>query len=253
MPVSYLSGRAKAARVSDASIGTSSVARRPLPPAAITTICLCVRFPRNVMGVAWPLASRRITQSSLPVFESKARKRLSFVPAIKTSPPAVAIEPPRFGTPVLGIPFASNSSTTPRGTFQAILIGFGGDGGDVLAGDRDSGERRRLDGKWLSGPSGLSRQFTRQHGALFDREQGFARKPIEYEDKSHFCHLNDDGNFTSSLANSYQTRGRRRVMIPEVVMNHLEIPNELACRGVQRHERVAEQILTSAVRTVKIV
>src|SRR5207244_939289 len=73
------------------------------------------------MGVACPLASSRVTQSSFPVSESKARKRLSLVPAMKTSPPAVAIDPPRLGTPVLGMPFASSSSTTPRGHFQAKL------------------------------------------------------------------------------------------------------------------------------------
>src|SRR5436309_13287490 len=72
------------------------------------------------MGVACPLASSRVTQSSFPVSESKARKRLSLVPAMKFSPPAVAIDPPRLGTPVLGMHFASSSSTTPRGTFQAI-------------------------------------------------------------------------------------------------------------------------------------
>src|SRR5215471_1724481 len=58
-------------------------------------------------------------QSSLPLFESTARKRLSFVAAIKTSPPAVAIGPPMFRRPVFFFP-SGNSSVTPSGTFQAI-------------------------------------------------------------------------------------------------------------------------------------
>src|SRR5215471_9396714 len=57
-------------------------------------------------------------QSSLPLFESTARKRLSFVAAIKTSPPAVAIGPPMFKRPVFFLP-SGNSSVTPNGTFHA--------------------------------------------------------------------------------------------------------------------------------------
>src|SRR5215471_5073768 len=47
----------------------------PPGPTAITTNCFCVCFPQYVMGVACPLVSSWVTQSSLPVFESNARKR----------------------------------------------------------------------------------------------------------------------------------------------------------------------------------
>src|SRR5215813_4127197 len=57
--------------------------------------------------------------SSFPVLESKARKRLSFVAAMKTRPPAVAIGPPILRRPVAFLP-SGNSSVIPRGTFQAI-------------------------------------------------------------------------------------------------------------------------------------
>src|SRR5438552_989990 len=57
--------------------------------------------------------------SSLPVFESKARNRLSFVAAMKTRPPAVAIGPPMLRRPVFFFPSGS-SSVMPRGTFHAM-------------------------------------------------------------------------------------------------------------------------------------
>src|SRR5262245_23539461 len=94
------------------------------PPAAITTNCLPVVFPLKVIGVACPLAGSFVIQSSLPVSLSNARKRLSFVAAMKTRPPAVTIEPPRFGDPVGEMPRFSRSSTTPSGTCQRSLPVF---------------------------------------------------------------------------------------------------------------------------------
>src|ERR1051326_1061629 len=83
------------------------------PPAAITTYCFLVFFEKNVMGVACPLAGRRTVHSSFPVSLSKARKRLSSVAPMNTSPPAVTMEPPILDVPVGGTPFASSASTTP--------------------------------------------------------------------------------------------------------------------------------------------
>src|SRR2546430_4123640 len=57
--------------------------------------------------------------SSLPVFESKARKRLSLVAPMNTRPPAVAMGPPMLKRPVFCLA-GGNSSVTPSSTFQAI-------------------------------------------------------------------------------------------------------------------------------------
>ncbi len=53
------------------------------------------------MGAECALASNLVTHNSAPVFESKARKRLSVVAPMKTKPPAVARLPPILGRPVL--------------------------------------------------------------------------------------------------------------------------------------------------------
>src|SRR5215475_3321449 len=87
------------------------------PPAATTTYCFPF-FPWKVMGVAWALAGRRVTQSSRPVSLSNARKRRSLVAPMKTRPPAVTMEPPILAVPVGGNPFAISSSTTPSTTRQ---------------------------------------------------------------------------------------------------------------------------------------
>src|SRR5437870_3169031 len=70
-----------------------------LGPTAITTNCLLIFLLRYVIGVAWAFASRVATHNSLPVFASNARKRLSVVPPMNTTP-AETIEPPRLGVPV---------------------------------------------------------------------------------------------------------------------------------------------------------
>src|SRR6202044_272002 len=50
----------------------------------------------------------------------KRTKRLSLVPPINTTPPAVTIGPPCPNAPVLWMPAASSSSVTPSGTRHAI-------------------------------------------------------------------------------------------------------------------------------------
>src|SRR2546421_5957098 len=107
----YSSGSANATRVSD-----TFPLKYPPPPAAITTNCLPDFLPRYVTGVACALASRSPAHSCSPVRESNARKRLSIVAPINTTPPSVTIVPPRLGVPVA----AFSSSTTPSGTFQTI-------------------------------------------------------------------------------------------------------------------------------------
>src|SRR5665213_245569 len=59
----------------------------------------------------------RASHNPLPVFESNARKRLSLVAPMNSSPPAVAIEPPMFKRPVFCLP-AGSSSVTPKGIFH---------------------------------------------------------------------------------------------------------------------------------------
>src|SRR5712671_6534289 len=107
----YSSGSANATSASD-----TFPLKYPPPPAAITTNCLPVFLPMYVIGVACALASRVAAHSCSPVFASNPRKRSSIVAPINTTPPAVTIEPPRFGVPVV----VFSSSTTPSGTFQAI-------------------------------------------------------------------------------------------------------------------------------------
>ena len=50
-----------------------------------------------------------------------------------------------------------------------------------------------------------------------------------------------------------QVRRRAGIVIPDVVVHHLEVPTKLSGRGVKRHQRIAEQSRTLAIRAVEIV
>src|ERR1700682_3093252 len=88
------------------------------------------------MGVALAASTSLVTQSSLPVRASSARKRASIDAPMNTRPPAVVMLPPLgSGGPVFGTPRASSSSKDPNGvrhatspefTFTAMISPQGG-------------------------------------------------------------------------------------------------------------------------------
>src|SRR5438105_2557203 len=98
-------------------VGSGSVMPPP-PDAVIATYCLPF-FAWYVIGTAIALLSSFVAQSSFPVLASNARKRLSFVAPMNTTPPAVAMEPPILMRPVFFFPSGS-SSVTPNVTCHAI-------------------------------------------------------------------------------------------------------------------------------------
>src|SRR5688572_3201773 len=71
------------------------------------------------MGSALPRRSSLVTHSCLPFFTSRARKRLSSVEAMKTSPLAVATGPARAGRPVFCLSVGS-CSVIPSGICHAM-------------------------------------------------------------------------------------------------------------------------------------
>src|SRR5438094_10396566 len=97
----------------------------PPPAAAMTTYC-APSLPMYVIGVALPLAGSSVTQSSLPVFASNARNRLSTVAPMKTRPLAVAMLPPMLRMPLFSpaSPSSASSSLIPSGTLQAMSPEF---------------------------------------------------------------------------------------------------------------------------------
>src|ERR1700733_5144566 len=101
--------------------------------ATMATYCLPFLLS-NVMGLEFASFSSLVTHSSLPVLESKARKRWSIVAPMKTSPPAVVIGPALPPFPVFCFPSGSPSvrpsvvvqATSPVFPLTAIRRPHGG-------------------------------------------------------------------------------------------------------------------------------
>ena len=68
----------------------------------------------NVIGAAWTPVGSSNDQSSAPVSTSNACSRRSSAPPAKTTPPAVASEPPRFGDPHRSLPAIEPNSRCGR-------------------------------------------------------------------------------------------------------------------------------------------
>src|SRR4249919_2801678 len=71
------------------------------------------------MGFAFTVFSTLVTHSSLPVFESNARKRRSLVAPMNTRPPAVTVGPALPLPPTFCLP-AGRKSLTPSVVCHAI-------------------------------------------------------------------------------------------------------------------------------------
>ena len=136
---------------------------------------------------------------------------------------------------------------------ETVFPGLWSDRCDVVKRHGDLGERRRLDRKRLRRPSRFARHFTLCHRPLFHREQWLAGEPIENKNKPHFGYLRHRRDFPPLAAHGNQIGRRGHIVIPDVVVHHLVIPEKLARGGIQCHQGIPEKALTFSVRSIKIV
>src|ERR1700675_498492 len=136
---------------------------------------------------------------------------------------------------------------------SAITIGFRRRRADVGFAKRLSDERRRLDREWLRWPSRFAGDVALGNRALLHWKQRFSRKSIEDKYEPHLGHLRNRGNLPAIPPHGDQHGLRGHVVIPNIVVHHLVVPNELAAGGIERYQAVAEQIQALAVCAVEIV
>src|SRR5207253_8782564 len=63
--------------------------------------------------------------------------------------------------------------------------------------------------------------------ALLHREERFSCKPVEDKHKSHLSKLHNCGNTPAIAPHRYQHGLRGHIVIPNIVVHHLVVPDEL--------------------------
>ena len=91
------------------------------------------------------------------------------------------------------------------------------------------------------------------HRPLFDGPQRLAGHAIEHPDEALLADLRHDVDRLAVVPHGQQFRRGGVVVIPDVVVDHLEMPEPLAGAGIEREQAIAEQIGAFAVRAVEVV
>src|SRR5262249_13445440 len=98
-------------------------------------------------------------------------------------------------------------------------------------------------GKGVGGGGDFSRHAARRHEPLFDGEDRFAGGSLEHVHHSGLRHLNHDGDLHATLSHGRQRGGRRVVVIPDVVVRCLKVPDYAAGGGAQRNDGIRVAVL----------
>ena len=101
--------------------------------------------------------------------------------------------------------------------------------------------------------SSLAGHIGMRHRPLFDRPERLAGHAIEHPQKSLLAGLRHHVHRLAVVLHRQQLRRGGIVVIPNVVMDHLEMPQAFAGARVQRQQAVGEQIRAVAIDAVEIV
>ena len=91
------------------------------------------------------------------------------------------------------------------------------------------------------------------HGPLLDGPQGVSRFAIEHKQETMFRRLRHDIDVLTVMAHGQEFRRRRQIVIPEIVVYGLEMPQPVARIRIERHETVPKEIVPFAVPPVEVV
>ena len=124
---------------------------------------------------------------------------------------------------------------------------------EIVARDRVLGQRLGLHRERLRRRRVLVRQFALRHRALFDVEDRLAGDAVEREHQAGLVDDDDCGNGRTVPLQIDEQRRRLRVVVPDVVMNELKVPQVLAGVRVHRDHRRGEEVVAGTIDADAIV
>ena len=92
-----------------------------------------------------------------------------------------------------------------------------------------------------------------RHRTLLDGPQWLTCHPIEDVQETKLSGLRHHVHILSIVLDGEQFRRDRKIIIPQIVMDQLKVPQPLASARVQREQRIPEQVVALAIRAIKIV
>ena len=93
----------------------------------------------------------------------------------------------------------------------------------------------------------------RRHRTLFDGPDGLARHPVERVDETLLAHLRDGLDGAAVDGHVQQVGVGREVVVPQAVMDGLEVPHALPGLDVHRDQRLRKEVVAEAVDAVVVV
>ena len=112
---------------------------------------------------------------------------------------------------------------------EYVAVRFGRDVGHLVLSEPLACEWRRFGWYWLGGPGDFPRDVGRWEWLLFDRKNRFAGLAVEHEDMCGLCDLCDYVALHPILLDSQQVWRCRKIAVPDIVMDGLEMPETFAC------------------------
>ena len=113
-------------------------------------------------------------------------------------------------------------------------------------------EGRREHGEVLRRRGAFPGKHRRRHGTLLHREHRRSRVPVEEPDVPGLGDLRHGIHGLAPARHGDEHRRGREVAIPEVVPEHLIMPDALAGARVECDDAVREQVVANAIRAVEV-
>ena len=131
-------------------------------------------------------------------------------------------------------------------------MGFRRAVGQQFLGQQLPREGRRLGGQRLGCRRHLAGHHAGRIAAVLNREQRLAVGPVEQIHPALFGCLGDGIHSLAVALHGDQAGRRRKIAVPQIVPDALEMPDSLAGCGVQGQQRVGEQIVSHAIGPIKV-
>ena len=121
---------------------------------------------------------------------------------------------------------------------------------EVVDGDALPVEGRRLRGERLRRRGALAGHHRLRHRALLDRPHRLAGLAVEDVEERRLARLHHGLDAPAVDRDLAERRRPYGVVLPDVVVHHLEVPHPLAGRGVERDEAVGEEVVPRPVPAI---